>query len=538
MSLKGKSNADTTEEKKKGKPTAEARTKENIEILYEKIAKQFIENEKVFGYPHSGRYFMRLKNDSGETDLVEKTIVEENKFNLKRVFDSQVSQVIHDYMEDLQKRNKELLKIKSENKDESTGEATVKTLIGVSKHISNIQYLIALKSPIIDPKTISPIGFKDTEGYCFERLPFIPEKYYTQNPCPSWENFLQLTSDPDTIEAFIGSCFDKSSDRSQCLVLYGEGNNGKSVLARFLKELLPTQCGTMVPPSKEDRFFNASAIKRRLNIFTEMNKIDFLETDMMKSLLGDDYVRVEEKGERAYYTWNNTKYAVFTNREPFTKDNEADKRRILYVVLNKINKDKMIHKDILHERLMEEAKTIISRCWFKYLEKTKDMGTHIIQGDQESLNDIIYSNEAIYREFMQKYLIKSPYLSTLDRHLREICANDDGFKSFLPTSEFKNLKNFLSKNGRVVKYTRIKGADRGDSPVKSFYGFGIRPFDGKEGSSDMNYWMRQKCPSFWPGDDRQWVAYLKGLLNQKDCIEEPVRNFKIVQKDVDNQLEF
>ena len=117
----------------------------------------------------------------------------------------------------------------------------------------------------------------------------MPFDYDPEAECGEWLAVLDRVFEPDkdrdekkrALQEFAGACVTGiACDYSRCLVLLGEGENGKSTVAETISELLfPREQVTHVPPQTWGREYNLSAMRQaRINVASEIPESDILNS--------------------------------------------------------------------------------------------------------------------------------------------------------------------------------------------------------------------------------------------------------------------
>ena len=99
------------------------------------------------------------------------------------------------------------------------------------------------------------------------------------------------------LQEFSGACLMGDSIRYQkCLILYGEGGNGKSSLLALLRSMFPKESLCSVPPHRwAERFGLASLEGKRANFVSETPSAEILDGGAFKAVVTGDEVTGERK---------------------------------------------------------------------------------------------------------------------------------------------------------------------------------------------------------------------------------------------------
>lgn len=214
------------------------------------------------------------------------------------------------------------------------------------------------------------VRFDDEPGLCFHRIDFKPYEYDYPTPC--FDNLLnRMPKDKHEIfKAFVGSIFDPNSNRSEYLWLYGEGQDGKSAFGRFLGDILGDACSSEEVPTRDDKFWNSGLVGKRLVVFADCDKSTFPTTGRFKTLTGNDYIKVEEKGKAAITVKLDAKFIFLSNKPVELSTKQSDRRRAIIVEIERFDGN----PDPTYERrLWDERKYVIGKCIKTY---KKHMAEH------------------------------------------------------------------------------------------------------------------------------------------------------------------
>lgn len=128
-------------------------------------------------------------------------------------------------------------------------------------------------------------------------------------PIAGWEEFLGRLDFPETYKAWIWSIFEPANKMRQCLWIYGEGFDGKSittsVIADFYEGAQATHGSTHVATFdtanfEGDSFSMSNVVNKRLCVFGEVKYPGVITHPKIKSLTGGDRMEINEKNERKY----------------------------------------------------------------------------------------------------------------------------------------------------------------------------------------------------------------------------------------------
>ena len=196
----------------------------------------------------------------------------------------------------------------------------------------------------------------------------IPLSYDPDNEpeCPNFIEFLHdiFNNDKeliDLVQEIIGYCLTNSSKAHKLFLFYGNGRNGKSVLADIIEALVGKENTTHIPLKSFNVSFElADIVDKKLNTATENDKLT-IKTEMLKSLSAGDPVLINPKHEKPFSHTPTTKLIFAVNRLPHSADtSEGFKDRLCIVPFNNkytynpVNSWERMRDPNITEKLMQE----------------------------------------------------------------------------------------------------------------------------------------------------------------------------------------
>ncbi len=217
----------------------------------------------------------------------------------------------------------------------------------------------------------------------------IPHKYNT-NALNNIETLIERTLRSILIDKggddkyitflqFLGYVLIGSDNLQKMLLVTGVGANGKSVLAHILKVLLGEN--NIIHRSLQQmssQFGLSGMVGKMLNIIGEIDSEGYVNTAVLKSIISNDIISIEEKGKEHYDARIRTKIIAFGNFVPrVTTGGEAYFRRFIHLELEnqfygedadldlnmKIDDDKDGIEWLIASAINEFVKMIIGGRW-------------------------------------------------------------------------------------------------------------------------------------------------------------------------------
>lgn len=258
-----------------------------------------------------------------------------------------------------------------------------------------IDFFYAFSKNFEEP--IAPIMFKSDIGYCYHRLAFDPAK----GAMPTFDEIIQRTGNAQAMMAFIGSLFEPLADRQQYLWLYSDGETGKGALARFLAFVLQGAYLGHRAPLKDDRFWLAPCVGKRLVVIPECDNYNFVNNAQFKMATGGDKIPVEEKGQPLVSVSPTWKFIVSSNEKPSIVRSKSSIRRVIFCEMGNYAGKKLPERayDAL---LQSEAPAILYNCFEAYRLSCPNKGE--IPNDKEILEELVREGEESFDSMARRWL--------------------------------------------------------------------------------------------------------------------------------------
>ncbi|MFO7597636.1 MAG: phage/plasmid primase, P4 family [Desulfocurvibacter africanus] len=143
--------------------------------------------------------------------------------------------------------------------------------------------------------------------------------------CERWLRYLEMNvQTPRAIaqlQEFFGYCLTRDTRYQKCLILFGPGEDGKSIALNILREMVGAQnCAAVTFRDLEDQFHRATLYNKLLNISTELGS-DALESQYFKAIVSGDPINAAFKHQDAFEFKPFCKLAYATNKLPRVLDN-------------------------------------------------------------------------------------------------------------------------------------------------------------------------------------------------------------------------
>ncbi|WP_031485622.1 phage/plasmid primase, P4 family [Maridesulfovibrio frigidus] len=148
----------------------------------------------------------------------------------------------------------------------------------------------------------------DSKAKCNRWLKYLDETVQTPGPIAQ-------------LQEFMGYCLTRDVHYEKCLLLLGDGSDGKSTYLKIARELVaPANCSAVAFQDLEDQFRRASLYNKLLNISTEIGSAA-METPTFKAVVSGDTIQGAFKHKDSFEFPPFCKLAFAANKLPRVLDN-------------------------------------------------------------------------------------------------------------------------------------------------------------------------------------------------------------------------
>jgi putative DNA primase/helicase len=155
----------------------------------------------------------------------------------------------------------------------------------------------------------------DPKAKCERFETFLKEVFVTEEELMPDKELIRL------VQQFIGYILYLRIPFHKCLMLYGKGRNGKSVLTFVILELLKGLCSHVHFESiGVDMFATSDLAGKLLNVSSELSAAARLQDGDIKKIIGGDELRAQRKFQVAFDFRPFAKHIICTNNLPKSRD--------------------------------------------------------------------------------------------------------------------------------------------------------------------------------------------------------------------------
>ena len=252
-----------------------------------------------------------------------------------------------------------------------------------------------------------PIGFKSDTDYVFKRLDFDPPEDATIDQFPTIAiNLDSITTNQDAFCARVGSLYDEAASRKQVIVLWGDGDSGKSTVLNLLRELVGGEIATAnVTEHVFDTHGMVDLKDKRLWIGDEITP-GFFTHPQFKRLTGDSPVTINQKYVNNYDVYLKGILFCAMNSQPYFKDDSGIRNRIIICKTRPIPAEKRIDGNEAMKRMRAELPYFIAYC----KKKMSTSGARTIVQDACPYMQIVEEQEMEYKVAFDQFFELAPEL--------------------------------------------------------------------------------------------------------------------------------
>lgn len=275
---------------------------------------------------------------------------------------------------------------------------------------------------------------KNTEGLCCSDKDYLEVLY---RECPNFKKYAESSLEGDyekvilLLQSMAYMCTDLIQARKAFIYL-GKSASGKSLIAKFLIEIIGDEHVSSIPINKLGDKFNIGEMKKyRVNIATELSRNPIRNSDILKSIISGDRVFGDQKGKVGMHFFSKIKILQLANYLPNTAeidDSGAFTDRLVIILFNETIPPEKRNKNFLSELLSERDG--IMTVAFLLFEKVIQQN-FIFKQPKESI------------EFLENY--GSSLVKEVKEFIDDRCITGDNVKEFTKTL-YDEYRSYCSDN--------------------------------------------------------------------------------------------
>jgi hypothetical protein len=321
---------------------------------------------------------------------------------------------------------------------------------------------LALSSEEDLSPTPAPFAFLSEESKrCYHRLPFDVKP----GSMPLAEELFSRMSNAEAVAAFIWSCFEPKANRQQYVWIYGQGNDGKGTLMRWLQKIVGTAGQVQQnAPDTRNKHWALPYVNKRVIIYPDFDDYEALSRGVFKSITGEDPVFIDPKGKAGYTERLICKLFFTSNGMPGISTSRSDLRRIIFGEMSVAPR----HDPQYEEKLWLEAGAILAYCRDVYRRLCPDHGLiPVTDESKEAIENHAASREAEFELFFDDNIGIERTRETLQNDLQVRLRN------YFPSSNIQGkFKAWMERKYGFVVVRETRGSSR----PRLYKGFYLKPY--------------------------------------------------------------
>ncbi len=198
---------------------------------------------------------------------------------------------------------------------------------------------IHFKNGFYDPKT-NELKENDPKYKCTVLIPheYKPNESHTGKHIKEWLEFITPNeNDREMLLQYLGYCLTQDTSQQKFLILYGTGGTGKSLVIRLLQNMVGDENVSNISLCElSQRFATYGLVDKLVNSCADLELQALNDTGTIKKLVGEDTMRVEQKGKDSFSYRNKAKLIFSTNQLPLIKSEQSNGlfRRLIMLEMN------------------------------------------------------------------------------------------------------------------------------------------------------------------------------------------------------------
>lgn len=240
----------------------------------------------------------------------------------------------------------------------------LKSLLPEDRKLNDHFHLICFENGMLDISEGPDGGTFHPHSPDYLATQMLPYEFDEQADCPTWKRIMDdyhLSKAAQLqLQQFFGYCVTRETKYGKCLLLKGDGSDGKSVILKILQSMIgEDNCSAVQMSRLEDPFERATLYGKLLNLSTEENKGVF-GSAFLKAIVTGDLVNASFKHKDFFQFRPYCKLAFASNFFPNVGDNsDGFFRRILPIKFTRQFQDHEQDKD-LEAKLLKELPGIFN----------------------------------------------------------------------------------------------------------------------------------------------------------------------------------
>lgn len=240
----------------------------------------------------------------------------------------------------------------------------LRSLLPEDRALNDHHHLVCFENGMLDISEGPEGGTFHPHAPDYLATQMLPYKFDDNADCLLWKRIMEdyhlSPAAQLQIQQFFGYCLTRETKYAKCLLLKGDGSDGKSVILKILQSMIgEDNCSAVQMSRLEDPFERATLYGKMLNLSTEENKGVF-GSAFLKAIVTGDLVNASFKHKDFFQFRPYCKLAFASNFFPNVGDNsDGYFRRILPIKFTRQFADHEQDKD-LEAKLLKELPGIFN----------------------------------------------------------------------------------------------------------------------------------------------------------------------------------
>jgi len=291
----------------------------------------------------------------------------------------------------------------------------------------------------------------------------LPVTYNPESDCPRFKEFIEeiMPGQAEFYQEWLGYHLLGDYRYQRCVILVGDGDNGKSTLLNVQTALLGPENTTSLSLFKlsTNRFAVAELDGKIANIAADIGPNELKHTGTLKMLTGGDWISVERKNRDPFQIKNTAKLTFSCNQLPRTPDETlAFFKRFIVIVF-----DKVIPKEKQDTRLGEtltsdEELSGIFNWALEGLYRALERGYLSEPEELVERRELYMAMSDPVTGFCNNYIIESHENIEIKQDIIKAFHTYCREKGFVPVSERKFIEEFKKivfvRESRLTLFTK------------------------------------------------------------------------------------
>lgn len=290
----------------------------------------------------------------------------------------------------------------------------------------------------------------------------IPVTYDPEADCPRFKQFLSEVI-PDQVEFYrewMGYHLLRDYRYQRCVILVGDGDNGKSTLLNVQTALLGPDNTTSLSLYKlsTNRFAVAELDGMLGNIAADIGPDELRHTGTIKMLTGGDWMSVERKNRDPFQMKNSAKLTFSCNQLPRTPDETlAFFKRFIVIVFDKVILKKDQDSKLLDVLSSETELSGIFNWALVGLNRALERGSLREPDEVMEKRELYMAMSDPVNGFCNNFIVESHECFEIKQDVIKAFYSYCREKGFIPLSERKFVEQFKKtvfvRESRLTLYT-------------------------------------------------------------------------------------